>query len=124
MSLSGSQRVGVVVDLHKPGLRQKRCRPIRNVEPMQTGQGHNRNTKTPVSTRSESLRTGNSRGAIIDHAAIALIDPQMQQYQARNYTTTPTEEAALFAIHWLKKGILVEKEISVFHQRGRSDRSR
>jgi hypothetical protein len=25
----------------------------------------------------------------------------------------PTEEAALFAIHWLKKGILVEKEISV-----------
>jgi hypothetical protein len=48
------------------------------------------------------LPTGNSRGAVINHAATFLSIPD-----------AAPEETALFAIDWLRRGILVEKEISV-----------
>jgi hypothetical protein len=54
--------------------------------------------------------SGNSRGAVIDHAAILLSIPHAP---TSSTPPAPTEETTVFAIDWLRKGILVEKEISV-----------
>jgi hypothetical protein len=53
------------------------------------------------------------RGAVFDHAAIFLSIPRCGNIKHAITTTAPTEETALFAIDWLRGGILVEKEISV-----------
>jgi hypothetical protein len=49
---------------------------------------------------------------VIDHASILFIIGRPDAATSST-PTAPAEEAAVFAIHWLKRGILVEKEISV-----------